>query len=316
MLIIEKEEVMKYLPASACVDLMRTALTGLETGESGQPPRLLCKMPNAATFGFMPAYVGPDYFGAKIIAAHASNIGTQYPSHIGYVMLFEAEHCTVVALVEAGTITQIRTGAVSSVATDLLARPDAHRLALVGAGAQARSHVAAIRTVRDLSAITVYDIREESAVNFKHEMEQQYNLPVTICKSVAKTVADADIVCTLAPSKEPYLTRSMIRPGTHINAVGTFTPLTREVASDLLAASRLYADQVEAMKRESGEYLVPLAEGLIKESHVIGSIGQLLLGKIDGRKNDADITLFDALGLAVEDITCARHIYEQAREGR
>lgn len=313
MKIIEKDEVRRLLPAEACVDLMRHALIDLETGANGQPMRLLCKMPNTATFGFMPAYAGNEYFGAKIIAAYAPNMGTAFPSHIGYVMLFESEHCTVVAMVEAGTITEIRTGSVSAVATDLLARKDAHKLALIGTGAQARSHTAAIRTIRDITEITVYDISEASAQKFKSEIEAGCGIPVTICSSIAETVRDADIICTLTPGKEPVLFKDMVKPGTHINAVGTFSPTTREVASDLVAASKLYADQIEAMKRESGEYLVPLQEGLITEGHIVGSIGQLALGQIAGRTNDEEITLFDALGLAVEDVVSARYIYEQTR---
>ena len=146
MKIIEKDEVRKLLPAGECVDLMKQALAGLETGKNGQPPRLITIMPNTAKFGFMPAYVGSDYFGAKVITAYEPNMGTEYPSHIGYIMLFESKHCTVAALVEAGTITEIRTGAVSAVATDLLARKDSHRLALIGTGAQARSYAGNIRS--------------------------------------------------------------------------------------------------------------------------------------------------------------------------
>lgn len=312
MEIIEKDEVRRLLPAGECVRLMKQALADLETGKNGQPLRLITTMPNTAKFGFMPAFAGSDYFGAKIIAAYAPNMGTEYPSHIGYVMLFESEHCTVVAMVEAGTITEIRTGAVSAAATDLLARKDARKLALIGAGAQARSHTAAISTVRDITEITVYDISEKSANRFKNEIEAGFGIPVTICSSVEETVKDADIICTLTPSKEPILFRDMVKPGTHINAVGTFSPTTREAASDLIACSRLYADQVEAMKRESGEYLIPLQEGLITEDHIVGSLGQLVLGQIEGRTNDNEITLFDALGLAVEDVVSARYVYERS----
>lgn len=312
MKIIEKEQVKALLTPSDCVSLMRQTLVSLETGESGQPPRMLCKMPNTATFGFMPAYSGQEYFGAKIIAAYAPNMGTQYPSHIGYVMLFEAEHCTVAALVEAGAITAIRTGAVSAVATDLLARTDARHLCLIGAGAQARSHLAAIRCVRDIQSISVFDIHDQSAQAFRQEVMAQYGIQVNICQSVAEAAAAADIICTLTPGQEPCLFRDMVRPGTHINAVGTFTPTTREVSSDLVAAARLYADQNAAMRRESGEYLIPLSEGLIGEDHIVGSLGQLLLGQIPGRQNVREITLFDALGLAVEDIASARFVYESS----
>lgn len=313
MLIIEKEQVRKILTPEACMGAMRQALMDLENGRCAMPQRLLCTMPNTAVFGFMPAYVG-DYFGAKVISAYAPNMGTQYPSHIGYVILFESEHCTVSAMVEAGTITEIRTGCVSAVATDLLARKDAHTLAVIGAGAQARSHLAALRLVRDITSVQVFDLNAAAAQRYAAEMGEKYGIPVTVAASVAKAVKDADIICTVCPAKEAYLTRDMVKPGVHINAVGTFTPTTREVASDLVAAARLYSDYTESTRKESGEYLVPLREGLITENHILGSEGELLLGKAEGRTSDDDITMFDALGLAVEDVASAKMVYLEARK--
>ena len=133
-------------------------------------------------------------------------------------------------------------------------------------------------------------------------MQEKYKIPVVVCSTVKEAVKDADIICTVTPSKEPLLTKEMVKPGTHINAVGTFTPTTREVSSDLVAAARLYSDQTEAAKRESGEYLIPLKEGLIK----------VLLGKAPGRTADDEITIFDALGLAIEDVASAKYVYERA----
>ena len=307
MKIIEEAEVRRILTPERCLKAMRECLADLEEGRCDMPQRLICTMPNTALLGFMPAFVG-DYYGAKVIAAYAPNAGTGYPSHIGYVFLFEAEHSTVAALVEAGSITEIRTGCVSAVATDLLARKEAHTLALVGAGAQARSHLAAIRLVRPIDQVCVYDIRPEASRHFAEEAAAATGLDIKICPSVAEAVKDADIICTLTPSKAPYLTRDLVHPGTHINAVGTFTPTTREVASDLVAASRLFADHIPACRQESGEYLIPLREGIIQENHILGSIGQLLTGKAAGRVSKDDITLFDALGLAVEDVASARAV--------
>ena len=313
MKIIEQEEVRRLLQPKDCIELMKDALTGLESGKYAQPPRLITIMPNTAKFGFMPAYVG-DYFGAKVLSAFAPNMGTKYPSHIGYVMLFESAHSTVAGLIDAGSITEIRTGAVSAAATDVCARKDAHRLALIGAGAQARSHLAAIREVRAITSVTVYDLFPQAAQRFAEQMQEKYQIPVTVCESVQEAVKDADIICTVTPSKEPLLTAAMVRPGTHINAVGTFTPTTREVSSDLVAASRLYSDQTEATKRESGEYLIPLKEGLIGEDHIVGSVGEVLMGTVPGRTDDSQITIFDALGLAIEDVACAKYVYERAAE--
>ena len=313
MKIVEEAQVRALVTPRDCVEIMRQALSDLENGKYVMPPRMICTMPNTAAFGFMPAYVG-DYFGAKVITAYGPNAGTRYPTHIGYVVLFESEHCTVAGLVDATAVTEIRTGAVSAVATDLLARKDARTLGLIGAGAQARSHMAAIATVRDITAVRVYDLRHEAAQAFAGEITARYGGPVTVCGSAAEAVREADIVCTLTPAKEAYLTRDMIRPGTHVNAVGTFTPTTREAASDLVAASRLYADQISAMQSESGEYLIPLREGLITQEHIVGSIGQVINGTAPGRQSDEEITLFDALGLAVEDIACAKYAFLQAQE--
>lgn len=311
MRIIEKEQVRAIMTPEKCMEAMKEALMDLESGKCAMPQRLLCTMPNTAVFGFMPAYVG-DYFGAKVISAYAPNMGTEYPSHIGYVILFEAEHSTVSAMVEAGTITEIRTGCVSAVATDLLARKDASKLAVIGAGAQARSHLAALRLVRDITEVQVFDLSQAAALRYAKEMQEKYGISVTVAASVADAVKDADIICTVCPAKEAYLTRDMVKPGVHINAVGTFTPTTREVASDLVASARLYSDYTEATRKESGEYLVPLREGLITENHILGSVGELLLGKAEGRKTDDDITMFDALGLAVEDVASAKMVYLEA----
>jgi len=313
MRIIEEAQVRELVSAGKCVEIMKKALADLEEGRCYMPLRLITVMPNTAKFGFMPAYVG-DYYGAKVITAYGPNAGTGYPTHIGYVMIFESEHSTVAGLVDATAVTEIRTGAVSAVATDLLARKDAKTLAIVGAGAQARSHTAAISTIRMIESITVYDMRPEAAEAYKAETEAQYGIPVTIAQDVRSCVGDADIICTLTPSKEPWLTLDMVKPGAHVNAVGTFTPATREAASDLIAASRLYADQVEAMKKESGEYLVPLQEGLITEEHIVGSIGEVLCGRKPGRQTEDEITLFDALGLAVEDVACAVYVLEADKE--
>lgn len=309
MRIVEAAEVRQKLTPEVCIPLMRQALVALESGAANQPLRSVIKLPDGEAFGFMPAYLGADdYFGAKVLTAFHKNIGTEYPSHIGYVMLFESVHGSFVGMADATVITEMRTGAVSAVATDLLARKDASRLALIGAGAQARSHLVSIRCVRNITEAAVYDINPASAARFAREMTQAHGLPVTVADSAQACVKNADIICTLTPSKEPFLQKEWVAKGTHINAVGTFSPATREVTSGLVAAAKLYADYVPALLAESGEYLVPLQEGLIGPEHVVGSIGEVLMGKAPARENEEEITLFDALGLAVEDIVCAKYL--------
>ena len=310
MKIIEAQEARERLDMATCIGLMREAFTALENGTAMQPLRRVNTIPHGNSFGFMPAYLGDnDYFGAKVITAFHGNIGTEYPSHMGYVMMFESVHGSFVGMADCAVITEVRTGAVSGVATDLLARKDAKKLTIIGAGAQARSHMAAMMIVRpSIEMVSVYDIRPEAAEKFAAEMERKYGVPVKVCAGVQEAVADADIICTMTPSKEAYLQKEWVKKGAHINAVGTFTPTTREVTSDLVASSKLYADQIAAMKKEAGEYLIPLAEGKITEDHIVGSIGQVLLGTAPGRQSDEEITLFDALGLAVEDVICGRYL--------
>lgn len=310
MIIVEAKEARQRLQMDVCIGLMREAFTSLENGTAMQPLRSINTIPGGNSFGFMPAYLGDnDYFGAKIITAFHGNLGTEYPSHMGYVMMFESVHGSPVGMADCGVITEIRTGAVSGVATDLLARKDARRLAIIGAGAQGRSHLEAMLLVRPgIESVTVYDIVPQAAQRYAKEQGEKYGISITVCPDVETAVQDADIICTVTPSKEAYLQKEWIKPGAHINAVGTFTPVTREVTSELVAASKLYADQIEAMKKEAGEYLIPLSEGKITEEHIVGSIGQVLLGKAPGRENDKEITLFDALGLAVEDVICGRYL--------
>lgn len=307
MKIVEAAEVRQRLTMPACIDLMRTSLRELEAGSYTQPLRSIALLPGGEKFGFMPAYLG-DCFGAKVLSAFPQNAGTEYPSHIGYVLLFESTHGSFLGMADASVITEIRTGAVSGVATDLLARPDAHRLAIIGAGAQGRSHLAAMMAVRDIRSVAVYDQNAQAARRYCEEMAAQFGIPVTAADSPREAVDGADIVCTVTPSREPYLEADWIAPGTHINAVGAFTPTTREVTSALVAKAKLYADQVEAMRKECGEYLVPLQEGLIGPDHIVGSLGDVLLGRAPGRSNEEEITLFDALGLAVEDVACAKYL--------
>ena len=189
MRIVEKAEVFEKLTMEKCIEVMHGAFIKLESGKCVQPPRTIHALDGVNMFGFMPAYLGKgDYFGAKVINACSANIGTKYPSHVGYVIIFEAEHGTVAGMVEAGSITQIRTGAVSAVATDLLARADADKLAIIGAGAQGRSHLEACMCVRNIKEVSVYDISDEAA---KGQSEEDVVESLGGPRIIARTIVDA-----------------------------------------------------------------------------------------------------------------------------
>lgn len=307
---MDKRQVLRRLSMAGCIGLMRTVLQDNAEGKSRQYLRTVTPLPGNNLLGFMPAYLGTgDYFGAKVITVFPGNHQAGLPSHQGSVLLFDAEHGALRFMADGDAITQIRTGAVSAVATDLLARPDAKRLALLGAGAQGRSHLEAMALVRRLTEVTVWDVRPENARRFAAEMAEKAGCPIRACSCAEEAVRDADIICTLTPSPTPVLESSWVKPGAHINAVGACSATARELSSDLVARCLLYGDSIESVEKESGDYLIPLSEGVIQKGHLRGTIGQLLCGETTGRTSAQDVTLFDALGLAIEDVACAKYLY-------
>ena len=307
---MDKRQVLRRLSMAGCIGLMRTVLQDDAEGKSRQYLRTVTPLPGNNLLGFMPAYLGTgDYFGAKVITVFPGNHQAGLPSHQGSVLLFDTEHGALRFMADGDAITQIRTGAVSAVATDLLARPDAKRLALLGAGAQGRSHLEAMALVRRLTEVTVWDVRPENARRFAAEMAEKAGCPIRACSCAEEAVRDADIICTLTPSPTPVLESSWVKPGAHINAVGACSATARELSSDLVARCLLYGDSIESAEKESGDYLIPLSEGVIQKGHLRGTIGQLLCGEITGRTSAQDVTLFDTLGLAIEDVACAKYLY-------
>lgn len=272
----------------------------------------------AALWGHHGLYAGGGIrsLWPKVITVFHHNNEKGLPSHQGSVLLFDGETGTLRAMLDGGAITEIRTGAASAVATDLLARPDAEVLALIGSGAQARSHLLAIREIRRLREVRVWSPSLESDTRFAREMGTMTGLPVRICASAREAAEGADILCTLTPSKTPVLEREWLKPGAHVNAVGACSADARELSGELVRDSVFYCDSVESVLAESGDYLIPLREGLFGEEHLRGTVGELLLGKKPGRTSPEEITVYESLGLAVEDIACAEALCRPALLGR
>ena len=306
MEIYTAQQVREKLTMPRCIDAMKEALLRLEAGKSQMYLRSVAPLPNGAILGMMPCWLDEQVFGIKVISVYHQNLGTGFPSHQGQILLFDSLHGTPFAVVDAASVTEIRTGAVSAVATDLLARKDAATLALFGAGAQARSHLLAISLVRSLTKVQVYDPSPAYAQRFADEMGPICGIPIEVCDSGRAAAHGADIICTLTPSHTPVLERGWIKPGAHINAVGACAAADRELPSDLVAASRFYCDRIESVLAEAGDLLYPLKEGVLSQEHILGELGGLLAGTVPGRRSDADITVFEALGLAVEDVMAAR----------
>lgn len=299
-----------------CMDDMADALATVARGAAILPLRHLMRIPQkAGIFGMMPAYMEtPDALGVKIITVFNGNHGTEYDSHQGVVLLFEPDHGSIVAVIDASSVTAIRTAAVSGVATRLLARDDARDLCILGSGVQARTHLAAMLVARPLSRVRVWGRNADSARAFARVESERHGITVEPIESARLAVKDADIICTTTSAREPILQGEWLSPGAHVNAVGSSTPTARELDSAAVARAKLYVDRRESTINEAGDFLVPKEEGIIDDSHIRAELGDLLIGTHEGRTSHEDITLFKSLGLAVEDVAAAHRIYTRAVE--
>jgi len=313
VIIASHREVKQFLPMNECIDVMADSLMMLGRRNAVNPLRHLMWLPDkTGLLGMMPAFLGETgVMGLKAISVFPGNHGTEYDSHQGAVMLFETKNGRLLAMVDAGKITEIRTAAVSGVATKLLAREDAKELAILGSGVQARSHLAAMRTVRNINRVKVWSPHIDHARTFAEAESKRYELTIKAVETVEKAVAGADIICTVTSASEPILQGSWIAPGTHINAVGSSVPFARELDSAAVVKSKLYVDRRESTLNEAGDFLIAKKEGAIDDGHIIGEIGELLLEKIKGRTSPTEVTLFKSLGLAVEDVAAAHFIYQK-----
>ncbi len=300
-----------------CIDLMADAFRSLAREEAVQPLRGILRLPDrSGLLATMPGYVEtPSAYGLKVITVTPGNHGTPLDSHQGAVLLFDARRGNLVAIIDATSITSIRTAAVSAVATAALARADAGELALLGSGVQARAHLEAIQIVRPLRRARVWSRSYEHARDFAARETSRRGIPVEAARSAPDAVRDADIICTTTAAREPVLQGAWISPGAHVNAVGSSVPTSRELDTDAVLRSRLFVDRRESALHEAGDIVIPLAEGALPADPIAGEIGEVLLGRVEGRQDAGQITLFKSLGLAVEDLAAAQRIHENAAAG-
>jgi ornithine cyclodeaminase len=314
-LIIPQSLVPELLPMPDCIDAMAQALLALSQADAVLPLRTMVWMPDkSGLLGLMPAYLGvPKSLGLKVISYLPRNHGSERDSHQGVVLLFDTETGTPLAMIDASSITAIRTAAVSGLATRLLARPDAGDLAILGSGVQASAHLEAMRAVRPLRRVRVWSATRERAAKFARHHEERLGLRVTAVADPKAAVSGADLICTTTASREPVLFGSWIADGAHVNAVGACFAGTRELDTAAVVRSRLYVDRRESTLAEAGDFLIPKAEGAIGDDHIVGEIGEILNGSVAGRRDRGDVTLFKSLGIAVEDLAAAHLIHARAR---
>ncbi|MFL6429755.1 MAG: ornithine cyclodeaminase family protein [Acidobacteriaceae bacterium] len=309
---IDREEVARRLTHEVCIHLVRDAMIAFSTGETKQLLRSIIPLTNGHLFGIMPGALGATKaFGAKLISIFPENAAQGRQSHQGLIVLFEPDIGTPVCIVHAGEVTAIRTAAASAVATEVLARKDATRLAILGTGEQAATHARAIARIRALESITVWGRSSERAHTFADKMHAELELPVTALATAQQAVADADIVCTVTSAAEPILKGEWVKPGTHINAVGSSHAGPAEIDSALVARARFFPDSREGVLQQGGEFLRAKQAGLIDDSHILAEIGQVLAGTAQGRTSPGEITIYKSLGHIVQDLASAWWLYSQ-----
>jgi len=316
VLIVNEPGVYELLTMSACVPLMHDALSSLSKGDVVMPLRSLVRLPDGSgLLGLMPGYLGnPQSFGLKVVSVMPGNHGTPYDSHQGVVMLFGIARGEPLAILDATAITAIRTAAASAAATQALARDDAGDLALIGSGTQARTHLEAMQCVRTLRRVRVWSRNRANAERFAREEGAKRDVTIEVCASAADAVQGADLVCTTTSARTPVLEGAWLAPGAHVNAAGACFKDTRELDTEAVRRARLFTDCRESCVNEAGDFLLPHAEGAIGNEHLLGEVGEVFLGRIPGRIAETDITIYESLGIAIEDLASAHWIHRRALE--
>jgi len=311
LLVLSQQEVEELLDMEGCIEAMAEALASLARGDVHVPMRIVVRPAGEDTFlGLMPAHRGggAPLYSLKTVCVFPDNPERGLDAHQGTVTLFDGETGETRAIMNASAITAIRTAAVSAVATRLLAREDARELGILGAGVQARSHLEALRLVRDFDTVRIFSPTAAHAQALAKEAGAE------AVGSAQEAVSGADIVVTATSAVDPVLRREWLKPGAHVNVIGGRPPTMRELDVATVADSAFYVDRRESAEKEAFDYRDALEAGAIGHDHIRGEIGEVLIGTAPGRQSPDELTVFRSLGLAVEDLAAAEYVVRRARE--
>ena len=310
----DAEAVEKLLDYPGCIAAMREAMAALSAAGRAQPLRQIMALGEGRLFGVMPGELDAlGSFGAKLVSVFSDPTRPGRSRHRGVVAAFDGRSGELACLADAETVTHIRTGCATAVATDVLARTDATTLGIFGTGAQADSHIRAIRHVRPLTDVLLWGRSLARATELAERLSHELALPVRAA-SDPREVAGAAILCTVSSSAEPVLLREWVRPGTHVNLVGSSFLGPVEVDSALVQAARYIADYRPGVLAQASELAVAREASLVDDSHVVGEIGEVLLGRLPGRETADQITLYKSLGHVVQDLAAAARLHRRATE--
>ena len=312
MLILAAEDVRKALPMNEAIEAMKSAYAALSNGTAVVPLRTRLPIPNSEALSlFMPAYVHSAE-GKALAIKVVSLFPTNPPRGLAYiqaaVLLFDPETGRAIALLEGSALTAIRTGAAGGAAIDLLARKDSEVAAVFGAGAQGRTQLEAACNAREIQTAFIFDADTDKAQAFAEEMKGKGSITkdIRVASSAKEAMEDADIICTATTSTKPVFDNNDLQAGTHISAVGSYTPEMQEVPAETLQRAKIFVDSRAAVLEEAGDLIQPIRAGLFGESHIYGELGEVVLGRILGRQSRDEITYFKSVGIAVQDAMAAQ----------
>jgi len=312
MLILTADDVRKALPMNEAIEAMKKAYASLSNGTTIVPLRTRLPIPNSEALSlFMPAFVNSQDGNAlaiKVVSLFPTNPARGLAYIQAAVLVFDSETGRAIALLEGNSLTAIRTGAAGGAAIDLLARKDSKVVAVFGAGAQGRTQLEAACTARKIDAAFIFNADKEKAKSFSEEMKSKNMITkdIRVASNAKEAIENADIICTATTSTKPVFNDKDLKAGTHISAVGSYTPEMQEVPAETLQRAKIFVDSRTASLQEAGDLIQPMRAGLFDESHIYGELGELILGKISGRQSQEEITYFKSVGIAVQDAMAAQ----------
>lgn len=320
MLILTAEDVRNALPMKEAIEAMKKAYASLSNGTAVVPLRTRLSIPDSEALSlFMPAFVNSQDGNAlaiKVVSLFPTNPARGLAYIQAAVLVCDPESGRAIALLEGSSLTAIRTGAAGGAAIDLLARQDSKIVAVFGAGAQGRTQLEAACNARNIETAFVYNASAEKARAFAEEMKGKGSITkdVRVASSAKEAIEHADIICTATTSTKPVFEDKDLAAGTHISAVGSYTPEMQEVPAETLQRAKIFVDSRSASLEEAGDLIQPIRAGLFDESHISGELGELVLGKVHGRQSREEITYFKSVGIAVQDAMAAQAALNNAHK--
>lgn len=319
--IICEEQVKKVMDMNMVLSAIKEAYKNCIEGKMYAGSRIFMPIRGEENVGqwLVANCTNKSYFGSKFSSVFPENIKIGLPSTNSKISLYSAETGELQALVDANYLTAIKTGGSAAIATDLMARKKASKLGVIGTGLQAYSQVLAIQEIRDLDVLYVYDLDAARVTKFIKMIEEIKNKPYAIIASETADgcVAESDIVCTCTTSKKPVFSGSVLKEGTHVNAIGSFTSFMQEIDTEtVLKADKVITEHVEGLWEAAGDILIPFNKGKITKEKVYGTVGEVLTGKISGRESEQEVTLYESVGSGVLDIALSIAVYDSLNKSK